>query len=576
MRSVFKFLILLCIACPLVKAQSLAVTATITDSDGQNWSNGTWSVQLVSPGGTPVYNGAPVPTTRQSGSLDNSGNLSVTLYYTATIGPAGAYYNWIICPLASFQCSVFNLNTVSSNMTSLINPRIMAPRFPAGATSYGYADAEVYPTPPPGGIYYNVLTPIQRIWNGTAWINNGSGSGGGGTVTSVGIGTTPSWLNFSVANPNTTPVISVAASAIPNSALANSSTNVNGQTCPLGSSCTITASATSIAVGTTTITGGTSGDVLIDNGGILGNTSTLLNISLGTTTTGQAAGNFSILQVGNLNLTSSISGTTSVLEGLNISGAPTWILANQTGAATFLSMTTPDAVISGGSIDGTPIGNTTRSNAYFSTTATSGNAALYPINAATSTTNYGSPNFQFDSNYWTGTASAQDVTSLYTVPGSGTNPSITLELVHSGSSGALSFEVPALQIGLSGQTITGIQGTTGTKFAAATGTFTNGNLRKTDSNGNEIDAAMNLILATGSGCSLAASSLSQCSTTVSLATAEPSTAYSVVGCTATGTTNSVLLGSVGSLTTTSFSVTETNSTTSANIGGTITCLVVGP
>ena len=303
---------------------------------------------------------------------------------------------------------------------------------------------------------------------------------------------------------------------------------------------------------------------------------TILNTPIGTTTTGQAAGNFSILQVGNLNLTSSISGTTSVLEGLNISGAPTWILANQTGAATFLSMTTPDAVISGGSIDGTPIGNTTRSNAYFSTTATSGNAALYPINAATSTTNYGSPNFQFDSNYWTGTASAQDVTSLYTVPGSGTNPSITLELVHSGSSGALSFEVPALQIGLSGQTITGIQGTTGTKFAAATGTFTNGNLRKTDSNGNEIDAAMNLILATGSGCSLAASSLSQCSTTVSLATAEPSTAYSVVGCTATGTTNSVLLGSVGSLTTTSFTVTETNSTTSANSGGTITCLVVGP
>ena len=155
---------------------------------------------------------------------------------------------------------------------------------------------------------------------------------------------------------------------------------------------------------------------------------TILNTPIGTTTTGQAAGNFSILQVGNLNLTSSISGTTSVLEGLNISGAPTWILANQTGAATFLSMTTPDAVISGGTIDGTPIGNNTRSNAYFSAAGTYGNASLYPINAATSTNNYGSPNFQFLSNYWTGTASAQDVTSLYTVPGSGTNPSITLEL----------------------------------------------------------------------------------------------------------------------------------------------------
>ena len=357
---------------------------------------------------------------------------------------------------------------------------------------------------------------------------------------------------------------------------------------------------------------------------------TILNTPIGTTTTGQAAGNFSILQVGNPNLTSSISGTTSVLEGLNISGAPTWILANQTGAATFPSVTTPDAIISGGSILNTPVGNLgsgqstggfstlTVGNESISTWITANSSAIAGQNSggiiwnianstgvasfqsvqatnitasgilaqdpefdlttsdpATSSVNQHTAPLIFVSNYWNGSSSPGNW-SIQGNYGTGSNPTTNLTFSYTGSTGAASVIVPALQIGLSGQTITGIQGTTGTKFAAATGTFTNGNLRKTDSNGNEIDAAMNLILATGSGCSLAASSLSQCSTTVSLATAEPSTAYSVVGCTATGTTNSVLLGSVGSLTTTSFSVTETNSTTSANIGGTITCLVVGP
>jgi hypothetical protein len=40
------------------------------------------------------------------------------------------------------------------------------------------------------------------------------------------------------------------------------------------------------------------------------------------------------------------------------------------------------------------------------------------------------------------------------------------------------------------QSITSVQGTTGTKLPAALGTFTAGNLRKTDSNGNEVDAGV--------------------------------------------------------------------------------------
>ena len=42
-------------------------------------------------------------------------------------------------------------------------------------------------------------------------------------------------------NPTTTPSLAVAASAIPNTALANSATTVNGQSCALGGTCSITA-----------------------------------------------------------------------------------------------------------------------------------------------------------------------------------------------------------------------------------------------------------------------------------------------------------------------------------------------
>lgn len=66
-----------------------------------------------------------------------------------------------------------------------------------------------------------------------------SSDGGTGSVTSVAMGTWPSWLSATVTNSSTTPTVSVTASAIPNGALANSSTTINGQSCSLGGSCTI-------------------------------------------------------------------------------------------------------------------------------------------------------------------------------------------------------------------------------------------------------------------------------------------------------------------------------------------------
>ena len=87
---------------------------------------------------------------------------------------------------------------------------------------------------------------------------NFTGSGtGGGSVTDFIANTVdwPTWLVPTVTNSTTTPTLAVAAGAIPNSALANVSTTVNGQTCTLGSTCSIPASAltgTTLASGVVT------------------------------------------------------------------------------------------------------------------------------------------------------------------------------------------------------------------------------------------------------------------------------------------------------------------------------------
>jgi hypothetical protein len=75
----------------------------------------------------------------------------------------------------------------------------------------------------------------------------------GGSVTSFAApsGSWPSWLVPTVTNASSTPSLAVAASAIPNSALANSSTTINGSTCALGGSCTVPSAQFSTLVGGT-------------------------------------------------------------------------------------------------------------------------------------------------------------------------------------------------------------------------------------------------------------------------------------------------------------------------------------
>jgi hypothetical protein len=160
-------------------AQSNVVTATATDSDGIVWQNGSWSLSFRPNPNIPNVNqyninGTPLNPSvlTQSGSLDNSGHLSITLYNSQAISPAGSSWNLTVCPNASSACGTTNFATTSTllvDITSFVNSAIPAPRFPGVSGSYGYRDVEVVVTNAPGQTYYNVVNNCIRVYNGSTW-----------------------------------------------------------------------------------------------------------------------------------------------------------------------------------------------------------------------------------------------------------------------------------------------------------------------------------------------------------------------------------------------------------------------
>lgn len=123
------------------------------------------------------------------------------------------------------------------------------------------------------------------------------------------------------------------------------------------------------------------------------------------------------------------------------------VLTSNTGVAT-LADNRPDISAGGGGGTWDEIGsaaaNLTLANAAFTTTfdQTSNVPWLWAnTTVATSGTTNGSPLLELASNYWTGSASAQDTWTLGSSLAAGTNGASTLSISHSGSSGAAAVKV---------------------------------------------------------------------------------------------------------------------------------------
>jgi len=184
-------------------------------------------------------------------------------------------------------------------------------------------------------------------------------------------------------------------------------------------------------------------------------------------------------------------------------------------------------------------------NNIFSTGALNGSNLLGSASVLASTTssatsgaNFNSPPLENEGQYWNGSMTSADVWAWVDVLGAGTNPTSTLTLTHTGSSGVSKTMIPSLGISTNVVNAVGLQ------------------------------------VATGPACTSIAAIGDACNATITLATAEPNTSYSVVGCTIAGYNALVDTSDVVTLTTSNFIVQQTNLTTSANTTGTITCLVV--
>ena len=243
-----------------------------------------------------------------------------------------------------------------------------------------------------GGITDSGLTTAGYVTN--------NASGALGTVATIPYsalsGTVPTWNQNTTgtaanitATRNST-LTTLSALSLPYSQLTgtpSTSTTVNGQTCTLGSSCTVTASASGITVGTTTVSGSTTGHVLYNNGGTLGD--------IATTGSGSV-------------VLSSTLGSYLPLSGGTLTGGLTGTTANFTGNTTF----------------GTSgAGNTI--DLY-------GTVTVRPQAAATSLTNYNSNNLYIAGSYYS-TSTSQPISSDWeftNIVGSGSSPTSVLTIAN--------------------------------------------------------------------------------------------------------------------------------------------------
>jgi hypothetical protein len=167
-------------------AQYSTVQATITDSDGQTWNNGTVQVTFVPPTGYQgtiyTFNGTAWTPGVHNYTLSPIGVLNATLIERNDyISPSGSHWQFKICPNASVNCTsvtVASITQATQDITSQLNLQTI--RFqssPTASRSYGYGDVEVSPVPSPGGNYFNVNLNAPRVWNGSQWNTMGAGGG---------------------------------------------------------------------------------------------------------------------------------------------------------------------------------------------------------------------------------------------------------------------------------------------------------------------------------------------------------------------------------------------------------------
>jgi hypothetical protein len=163
--------------------QSTTVSGTVTDSGSQAWAGGTFKFMFAPnpqfPTGPYSWTGGTLNSVI-AGTLDGSGAYSLSIPSNTAISPQGSAWILQVTPNATSPSFSTPPTTITGGTQALnVTPPAIAISWtnPPGPAISAYADAEITGTLPKGAEYFNVTSGVTRVWNGSAWANQGSGGG---------------------------------------------------------------------------------------------------------------------------------------------------------------------------------------------------------------------------------------------------------------------------------------------------------------------------------------------------------------------------------------------------------------
>lgn len=187
MKNLIRFyIVVVLLSATLSWGQTTSVTLSVVDSDAQQWLNGSWSAQLISPPGVPCCTykttaGVVVPNQQQGGPLDGTGSAIMTLTPNASIVPTGTKWQFQYCPAAQpWPCQTSQVAIAGASQTvSPLPPPIRINLTTPTLVVTAYLDIEVLSSTL-GSQYYNLMDQSTHICTTVTLGVCAYTSGGGG------------------------------------------------------------------------------------------------------------------------------------------------------------------------------------------------------------------------------------------------------------------------------------------------------------------------------------------------------------------------------------------------------------
>lgn len=158
-----------------------SVTATLTDGNGQVWTNAVVNISIVPPFGNPaklLNNGVPVNDPVNTLVTDGTGSFTISLDDNTKVSPANSRWNVSMCPNATVSnCSqgLIFISGPTQNISTSLNSYLNNVTVNAGpSVQRAYSDTEV--NGGTGAIYWNTTNNLLEgcIGNPCIWTTIGN------------------------------------------------------------------------------------------------------------------------------------------------------------------------------------------------------------------------------------------------------------------------------------------------------------------------------------------------------------------------------------------------------------------